>query len=479
MRGEAGQKPVLVVDLDSSLLCSDMLFESFWAGFARDWRQTVGALFTVFWGGRAALKAALADGDVPDPALLPYNQAVLAQIDSWHAAGGRVELVSASDQRLAAAVAGHLGVFDAVHGSDGQSNLKGAAKAAFLIGRFGHRGYVYLGDSTADLPVWAAAADAITVGAGPRLRRRVVQIHPQARHLPAGHQGWRAALLALRPHQWLKNLLIFLPILAAHALDPAVLLQGAQAFVAFGLVASSVYLLNDLLDLAADRAHPRKRARPLASGGLPLARGMVMAPLLLLAGLLVALALPPAFLAVLMGYYVLTLTYSLWLKRKILIDIFTLAALYALRVVAGAAAAGIGLSVWLVAFSVFLFLALAAVKRQGELVDMAERGLEAASGRGYGVRDLPMVAQMATASGFMAVLVLMLYLDTPEVQARYATPELLWGACLVLLYWLARMVAAAYRGRMHDDPIVFAAQDRGSLVALGLIMALVAGAALL
>jgi len=475
MRGEDGREIVLVVDLDGTLIRSDMLLESFWSAFARDWRTPLWAVGGLI-RGRAALKARMAECGAPDPASLPYNPTVLERIRDWRDAGGRVALVTAADQRLADAVAGHLGLFDEVHGSDGVTNLKGPAKAAFLRDRFGAGGYAYIGDSRADLPVWETAAEAITVCAPPALRARVDAIRPGATHLAPPSGGLAAALRAMRPHQWLKNLLVFFPMIAAHLFSAATLVQGVLAFLAFGLVASSVYVLNDLLDLAADRAHPRKRTRPLASGALPLMRGMAMVPVLLAAGLLVALFLNPMFLVVLCGYYLLTVVYSLWLKRKMLIDICVLAALYTLRVVAGGVATDIALSVWLLAFSVFFFLALAAVKRQAELVDASQRGVANASGRGYQVTDLPIVAQMATASGFVAVLVMMLYLNAPEVLSRYSSPILLWGACLVLLYWVARMVLLAHRGQMHDDPVVFATRDRVSQLSFVLIVALFVGA---
>lgn len=469
---------VLVVDLDGTLIRSDMLLESFWAAFARDWRVPFHAL-AALTKGRAALKARLAASAQPDPTTLPYNPEVLARIADWRANGGRVVLVTAADQRLAQAVADHLGLFDAVHGSDGETNLKGPAKAAFLRARFGEGGFVYAGDHHADLPVWEAAASAVTVGAGPVLRARVDALRPGATHLSPPGGWWAPALRAMRPHQWLKNLLVFMPMIAGHVFTTATFMQAALAFVAFGLVASSVYLLNDLLDLSADRAHPRKRTRPLASGDLRLIRGMVLVPVLLVCGMALGLVLGPLFLAVLAGYYALTVAYSLWLKRKMLVDICVLATLYTFRVIAGGVATDIPLSVWLLAFSAFFFLALAAVKRQAELVDAAERGVHMASGRGYQVGDLPFVSQMAVSSGFVAVLVMMLYLNAPEVLARYSNPWLLWGACLVLLYWVARMVLLAHRGQMDDDPVVYATRDPVSRVAIVLMLALVIGATVL
>ena len=479
MYGDEAREIVLAVDLDGTLIRSDMLLESFWAGFARDWRVPFHALAGLV-KGRAALKARMAACGTPDPATLPYNGDVLETIRNWRTTGGQVVLVTAADRDLAQAIADHLGLFDAVHGSDGATNLKGADKAALLRDGFGAGGFVYIGDHRADLPVWDAAAGAITVGADATLRARVDARHPEAIHLsppPAGPAARLApALRAMRPHQWLKNLLVLLPMIAAHEITLTTLLQGLLAFVAFGLVASSVYLLNDLLDLSADRAHPRKRARPLASGALPLIRGMVLVPVLLASGLAVAAFLGPMFLAVLAGYYALTVTYSLWLKRRVLVDICVLALLYTFRVIAGGVATGIPLSVWLLAFAAFFFLALAAVKRQAELVDAAERGVAMASGRGYQVRDLPVVSQIAVSSGLVAVLVMMLYLNAPDILARYSTPWLLWGACLLLLYWVMRMVFLAQRGQMDDDPVVHATRDRTSRIVIFLMLALILGA---
>lgn len=477
MRDMISGPKVLVVDLDGTLIRSDMLYETFWAAFARNWRTPIRALGGLFHG-RAALKARMRALAMPDPASLPYRPEVLSLIADWRAQGGQVVLATAADAGVARVVADHLGMFDAVHASDGATNLKGAAKADRLVEAYGAGGFTYLGDSPADLPVWQAAGAAVTVGAGAGLRARAEAVRPGARHLAPPQGEWRAALRALRPHQWLKNVLVFLPLMAAHHFDAVTLTQAALAFAAFSLVASSVYVLNDLMDLSADRAHPRKCRRPLASGDLALRTGMLMVPALLFCGLGLALLLSPGFVAVLATYYMMTVAYSMSLKRKALIDVAVLAMLYALRVVAGAVATGIVLSVWLVAFSVFLFFALAAVKRQAELVDLRERGLSSASGRGYRTEDLPVVTQMATAAGFVAVLVMMLYLNEPETQTRYASPDFLWGACIILLYWVARMVLLASRGQMHDDPVVFAARDRVSLIC-GVGMAITVAGAIL
>jgi len=463
-------RETLAVDLDGTLLRSDMLHESFWSAVSRDWRNLYRAGMALR-SGRAALKRDLAARADVDVAALPYDPEVIAYVAAWRAAGGRTALVTASDGAFAQAVAGHLGLFDEVHGSDGSDNLKGMRKAEFLRDRFGAAGYSYMGDAAADLPVWAGAATAVTVNAPESLRRAAERVAGRVEHLDTARKSVLPYLRALRPHQWLKNLLVFLPLLAAHRFDAASLGAAVLAFVAFSLVASGVYVLNDLLDLAADRAHPRKRLRPFAAGSVPIAHGGAMAAALLGLGGLVAVLLGPAFLTVMLCYFALTSAYSLYIKRRIVIDICVLAFLYTIRIVAGGVATGIDLSVWLVAFSIFLFLSLAAVKRQAELVDSARRGALTASGRGYVVDDLPIVAMIAIGSGYVSVMVMALYVTAPAVTELYRMPSFLWAICGVLLYWITNMVMVAHRGEMHDDPVVHAAKDPVSRLCLVLILA--------
>ncbi|MEN3976962.1 UbiA family prenyltransferase [Emcibacter sp. SYSU 3D8] len=463
-------QPVLVVDLDGTLIGTDLLWETFWAALSAN----VARLASVFGGGRARIKARLAKWVELDPAALPYNQAVLQLVREWRAAGGRTALVTASDAKYALAISEHLGLFDEVHGSDGTRNLKGGAKATFLTHRFGVTGYDYVGDSRADLPVWRGAHRAITVGVPARLRRAVEAECVNVEHLQAPSGSARDYFRALRPHQWSKNLLVLLPAVLAHSYAVDIWLSALVGFVAFCMVASSVYLLNDLLDLAVDRAHPRKRYRPLASGAIPLIHGMAMALLLLIGGLLCGLAVGRSeFLVVIVVYYSLTIAYSLVLKRQLIIDIFVLAGLYTIRVIAGGAASDVPLSVWLLAFSMFMFLSLAAVKRQTELVDSVAAGNAHTFGRAYRAEDLAVVPMMAVASGYVSVLVMVLYIDSPEVKLLYENPPLLWGVAPVLLFWISRMVMIAHRGLMHDDPIVFAWKDRISRVCGLIIVSLV------
>ena len=477
MKMQLERRATLVVDLDGTLLRSDMLFESFWSAFGRDWRSpfiSVAALT----GGRVSLKRHLAVASAVEAATLPYDPKVIAYVQDWRASGGRTALVTASDRNFAEAIASHLDIFDEVHGSDGKLNLKGEHKGQFLEERFGSKGFAYMGDAKADLPVWKRAARAITVNAPAALRRETERVCDSVEHLVTDAKSVKPYIKALRPHQWLKNALVFLPMLAAHQLDSETFLLSVLAFVCFSLVASSVYVLNDLLDLAADRAHPRKKNRPFASGSIPIAHGTWMAAgLLLLSGLL-AVSFSLSFLLAMVAYYLLTTAYSLLLKRRIVIDICVLAGLYTARIIAGGVATDIPLSVWLLAFSVFFFLSLAAVKRQAELIDSAERGNLKASGRGYHVDDLPIISMIAIGAGYVSVLVMTLYVNSPAVVELYAHPEALWGVCAVLLYWITRTVMVAHRGHMHDDPVVYAAKDRISQMCLLIILGFVVGGAL-
>ncbi|WP_321365222.1 UbiA family prenyltransferase [uncultured Celeribacter sp.] len=467
----------LVVDLDGTLLRSDMLYETFWSAFAQNWRMPFRALATLP-RGKAALKRVLAENSNIDVTTLPYNDEVLHRIRAWRAEGGRTALVTATDQGLADQIAAHLGLFDDVIGSDGASNLKGATKAETLVARYGQGGFTYMGDHAADLAVWSVAGGAITVHAKPDLKERVACDGP-VEHIERPARDLKPYFKAIRPHQWLKNILIFFPMLAAHDLSFVIFFRAFIAFVTFSLIASSVYVLNDLLDLKGDRAHPRKRLRPFAAGTIPIARGTVMAISLFLTGLIPAIWLGAAFLKIMLVYYVLTMAYSLYLKRQLVIDIFALAGLYTIRIIAGGTSSAIPMSVWLLAFSIFFFFSLAAVKRQAELVDNLKSGKLKAHGRGYHVDDVPVVTMMALASGYVSVLVMTLYISSSNVLDLYPQPGYLWGACLVLLFWISRMVMTTHRGQMDDDPVLYAAKDKVGLICFLSIFGLgVAGALL-
>lgn len=462
----------LCVDLDGTLLRSDLLLESVLLLVSRNPLF----LFALPWWllrGKAALKQEVSSRIELDPRYLPYDARVVEQL---RCSPHRVRvLCTASDARLAHAISEHLGVFDMVLASDGTTNLAGKQKAETLANRFGDRGFDYAGNHRVDVPVWRRARRAWVVNAPTRLATRAAEVCEVAGHLPCEHSPARAWLKAVRLHQWLKNLLVFVPLLASHRLlEPAAVANAALAFLAFGLCASGVYLLNDLLDLPSDRQHPRKRLRPFASGALSLLHGMAATPVLTMAGLAIAYLVSPSFMAVLCGYYALTLAYSMRLKRVVMVDVVLLAALYTLRIIGGAIALDSALSFWLLAFSMFLFLSLAMVKRYAELSVVLADGRQSASGRGYMVDDLPLLQSLGAASGYLAVLVLALYINSPESLALYARPQALWLLCPILLYWISRVWVIAHRGKMDDDPVVFAVSDRTSqvlLVASGVIVA--------
>lgn len=463
------QAKVLVVDLDGTLVKTDMLFETFWSSVSKDWRTPFSAVHALS-KGKARLKQVLAKTAQVDISLLPYNERVINYIRTWREGGGKTALVTAADQTLADEIAQHLGFFDEVHGSDGGHNLKGPNKAAFLVERYGSGGFFYVGDSPADLPVWERSSKAVTVDISSSLRTQVEAMGIETDHLTSQPRSIRPYLRALRPQQWLKNLLIFIPMLAAHQINAETVLQSILAFITFCCVASSVYILNDLLDLSADRTHPTKCNRPFASGAIPIVHSIWLVVVPLMLGLLAAMSLGGKFFTVMLIYYLLTLAYSMFLKRIVVIDICVLAGLYTLRILAGSAATSITVSDWLREFSLFFFFTLAAVKRQAELVDCVAAGKPSAAGRGYRVDDLPLISHLATASGFVSVLVLALYFNSPEVAETYSSPAVLWGSTVILLYWLARVSMITHRGGMLDDPIVFAVKDKVSWLCLGAII---------
>jgi 4-hydroxybenzoate polyprenyltransferase/phosphoserine phosphatase len=483
--GTSGAAIPLFVDLDGTLVKTDLLYESFLDRLKRDWALPVRVLSWLVQG-KAQLKAGLAQGYQVPSASLPYNHAVLDSVRQARADGRPVYLATASHVSIAQPIAEHLGLFDGVIASDQGCNLSGAQKLVRLREVTGSDHFEYLGNSGADIPIWDACAKAGVVQPDEAARKWLAAHPDKASSLdePARSSanepaywrpGWQARWRLLRPHQWLKNLLLLLPLVAAHrAFDPASLLAIALAFVAFSLCASAVYVVNDMLDLSADRAHPRKRLRPFASGAVPLSFGFKAAPLLLLGAFGVGALVNAAFLAVLGVYLVMTCAYSLSLKRKMAIDVLMLAALYTIRIGAGTAALAVLPSHWLLGFSTFLFFGLALVKRSSELMVAAEAGKPGASGRNYLVEDLPMVNAMGIASSYLSVLVLALYISGPDVSHLYAHPYMLWLLCPLLLYWLTRLWLITRRGGMHDDPVVYAARDGVShVVALcGLVIVL-------
>lgn len=454
----------LYVDLDGTLIATDLLHESFLAAVKRSpWV----ALRCVGWlaQGRARLKEELASRGHVDVASLPYREPVLQFLREERASGRRIVLATASWSSLAEAVAGHLGLFDEVLATTASGNLKGKAKARQLVEQSGAAGFDYIGDSRADIEVWRQARHAYVVDDTGRLANAMpAGIEVKRVFSPARpRQAWREAMRAVRPHQWAKNLLLFVPLVAAHRIDePASLVAAMTGFAAFCLFASSAYLLNDLLDLGADRAHPRKRLRPLASGQLSIPAGLLLCAATLLAGVALASRLPAMFQATLAAYFVLTLAYSFGLKRVAMLDVISLAALYTLRIIAGGFAIPMPPSFWLLAFAMFLFFSLALVKRYAELVSLEEEGIGAAPGRGYAGHDAEVVLAIGSASAMVSALVLALYINGEAAKDLYTRPAFLWILCPILLYWVSRIWLLAARGQMHDDPVLFAVRDKAS-----------------
>ena len=465
----------LCIDLDGTLIRSDLLAESALALLGRNPFYLF--LFPLWLlRGRAHLKRRIAERVTLDAASLPYDARLLDWLRSQAGARQRV-LCTASDQKFAEAVAAHAGCFDTALGSDGTRNLSGRHKAETLCSLYGEKGFDYAGNARVDLKVWEHARHAIVVNAGGGLVRSVQRRYEVEQVFPSERQPLRAWLKELRLYQWLKNALVFLPLLASHKVfDTAALAESALAFLCFGLCASGTYLLNDLLDLAADRRHPRKRNRPFASGALPLAHGMLVMPLMVAAAFVLAYALSPRFAGVLLCYLILTLAYSFRLKRVAMLDVVVLAALYTVRIVAGTAAIHAEYSFWLLAFSMFIFLSLAMLKRYTELLDLLDSGQRMAGGRGYAVDDLPLIQSLGGASGYISVLVLALYINSTASEVLYRRPHLLWLLCPLLLYWISRAWVVAHRRAMHDDPIVFAVTDKVSLASLALVVLIVLGA---
>ena len=454
----------LCVDCDGTLIHTDLLQESVLMLIKKSW-------FSIFWlpvwllKGKANLKLRIAERVSVDASTLPYNEEILALTRQARLDGRRTVLATASTRMQAEAVAAHLGLFDQVVATDEGANLAGTHKAAQLERLFGSKGFLYAGNSRADLPVWAASSGAVVVSARRALVDAASKLTSVLQVISPVKPTLKTYARTIRVHQWLKNLLVFIPLLAAHQTSNLRAVAAALlAFLAFGLCASAVYVINDLLDLPSDRVHPRKRTRPFASGAVPITHGVIVVPCLLAGAALVCLSLPPAFAGALLAYFATTCLYSFWLKNQVIVDVLLLASLYTSRIIAGAAATDIVPSFWLLAFSMFMFLSLAIVKRYSEMLAVRQQNKDKAAGRGYMVSDLPVLMSLGSASGYSAILILALYVNSPDVTGLYTNRWALWMILPPLLYWISRAWMKAHRGELHDDPVVFAATDKQSWV---------------
>jgi 4-hydroxybenzoate polyprenyltransferase len=455
--------------VDGCLVHTDLLLEGLVSIVARGAARLPGA-FVAALRGRAALKAFVARYDGLDVETLPLAPAVLDLIAERQAAGQPVLLVSGAHQTKVAAIAARVGVALA-HGTT-QMNLTGPAKLQ-AIRRLCTR-FDYVGNAWTDLPLWSAAERAYAINTGRATLWLARRRRPDLVLLSKPHLPWGACLRALRPHQWTKNLLIFLPAVAAHVLwTPTRIASALGGFFAFSLAASAIYVLNDLIDAPHDRRHPTKRARPFAAGDLGVGQGLLLAGLLGASSVAAAWYLPKAFQAVLAVYALLSASYALGAKRKIGLDVILLAILYTVRVIAGAALEAVPLSRWFLGFSIFLFLSLALIKRVVELQDNTSRPMEPLGGRGYIVADVPTLSALGLGATIASSLVFCLYITSEDVLRLYPRPDILWGGLPILLYWQARAWLLVNRHAMHEDPVVFALHDRVSQISLVAFLAVV------
>jgi 4-hydroxybenzoate polyprenyltransferase len=456
----------LCVDLDGTLIATDLFGETFCALVARKpW-----FLFVIpFWfiKGRAFVKAELAKRVSLDVKTLPYVNQVVEYVRQQFQQGRQTVLVTASDRTLAESIKGYLGIFTEVIASDGRTNVRGSTKSSILSDRFGVKGYDYIGNSRVDFPVWKTARKALVVSSSAGFIERTKAAFPVEKTFITHAFTFKEFLTLIRAHQWVKNLLVFVAPLMAHKLFTGEMLvwcSGIAAFASLSLLASSVYILNDLSDVQSDRTHPKKRLRACASGTVPIAFAFILVPTLFLIGFGLALTLGSGFAIAVLIYYALTTTYTFCLKRVVLLDAITLAALYTVRIIAGGQATDTYVSVWLLVFSMFVFLSLAAAKRFIELQGLLERGVAAVPGRGYRAEDLNPIGIIGITAGIMSVLVLALYATSTEVIKLYSTPDILLLICPLIFYWICRLWLLAYRGELDEDPTIFAIKDRVSFI---------------
>jgi 4-hydroxybenzoate polyprenyltransferase/phosphoserine phosphatase len=449
--------PTLCVDLDGTLIRGNLLWECVLILLKT---RPATLLLLPFWllSGRASLKRKIAAQVHLDPARLPYRQPVVDLLRKEKSAGRYIALVTAADRDLAETIAGHLRLFDEVHGSQGEINLKGAEKAAFLAAHFARNGYEYIGDSAADVEVWRNARAAYVVGTPARADQAasVTMLKGTILEQRASVRTW---VNAIRGHHWAKNLLLFLPLILSHNLAPELIVRTAVGFALFGFCASGLYILNDLLDLHSDREHPWKKERPFAAGRISIPEGLAASALSLFAAIALGFVLDLQFGAALLGYASLTMLYSLYLKKIALLDVFILSGFYSFRILAGAVISATPLSQWFLGFSMFFFLSLAMAKRYSELVHATDLISTGNSGRGYHTQDRALILALGVGSSFSAVVIFSLYVHSQDVLLLYSSPQLLFMLCPIILYWLSRTWLLAHRGELKEDPVTLAIRD--------------------
>ena len=467
--------PPLAVDLDRTLIRTDSLVEGFLQGLFRHPRKALHAL-TALRNGRAAFKRAVTSAVVLDASHLLFNEEVLDYLRDQHRHGRELHLVTAADQSVADLVAAKTGMFASAVGSNPEVNLKGPHKLSFLEGRFPD-GFSYAGDSTADLVIWRKARSAVLVGVGDSTRRAVAAMGCDIElDLATEHRGLHDWLRLMRVHQWSKNLLLFVPLVLGHAfLNLTAVVSVIVGFVAMSLAASGTYIFNDISDIASDRLHPTKRSRPIARGAIDAGPAFGVAVLLIGVGLalMAARSLPAAGLLV--AYLAISLSYSSFLKRLAILDIFVLGGLYTLRILMGGYLAGAAPSHWLVMFSFFFFFSLSLAKRHVEIANAKRATTEDVSviGRGYRTSDAPLTLALGVSTSLLSVLIFSLYIANDMYpRGLYHHPQWLWGDVILVMMWSSRIWLFSHRGELDDDPVSFALRDPPSLL-MGLAAAVV------
>ena len=465
----------IYVDLDGTLISGDILHESIFQAV----RKNVFLIFMfpawVLFRGLAYMKYKLATRCHMDPSILPYNLEFLHYLKNEREKGRRLVLTTASSRLIAEKIFKYLGIFDNCIASTKDENVKGETKLKLIQSDCGNGIFCYAGNSNDDFPIWKESKYAIIVNpSSPAIEPKVRNNGNMTYVFRMEHGKFLSLLRSFRPHQWVKNLLLFIPVLTAQRfLDLHALYSSGLGAISFCLVASSAYVINDIFDIESDRKHAGKRLRPIACGAVSIPLALASAFALLAAAALITALLPLKFALILLIYLFITTAYSVYLKRMVIVDILTLAGLYTIRIIAGGAVAGISISFWLLAFSVFIFLSLALVKRHSEISPLATHGESGKSpGRGYMGIDKAALGNMGIASGYVAALVMALYIHSPEVVLRYDNVHYLWGVPPILLYFVSRVWILTCRGEMHDDPVLFAIKDRHCLVAGGLCLIL-------
>lgn len=451
----------LLVGNEGVLVETELVWESFYLLLKRD---PLVLFMLPFWllRGPTFTVQQITGRVAPDVEYLPYNKQLVVYLQEQHRIGRKLVLVTSLPLDFSRKIAGHLGFFNSVLGREELLNRIDPEKTKNDQADSAIDDFVYAGRGKEDIAFWGNGG-AVLLNPDQETLHTVSQLSSIEKVIVSPKTGFFEYIRAIRIHQWLKNMLVFVPLMTARQFgDPLLVLLAFLAFLAFGLCASGVYLFNDLLDIPVDRRHPRKCKRPFAAASISVKTGTLLIPFFTLASFGIGLVLGTPFLYVLAGYLAVTILYSMWLKKVVLVDVVTLAVLYTIRIFAGGAAVGIVPSFWLLSFSMFIFFSLALTKRCAELLHAQSLNRNELDGRGYMVDDTKIVRDFGIASGYMSVLVLALYINSDEIRLLYSHPQVIWLLCPLLLYWVSRMWLITGRGRMHDDPLLFTIRDRVS-----------------